>query len=79
MANYITTLREENASIKAQVQAMEAAIRSFRAYLESPKFCGDDKDWISTGDVSRWLAAVVSEGNEAFNGWISTDAEGVAL
>lgn len=43
-------------------------ISDFRAHLASEEFTGaedgDRKDWISTADVDRWLAGLLSKVNE---------------
>lgn len=57
--NYILQLKQENASLKKQVQFFQDALNSFHLFLHSPKFTGtaedgSRKDWISTGDVINW-------------------------
>lgn len=57
--NYIKQLQAEIKAKDCQIKALERNFDSFIAHLHSPKFVGEEngerKDWISTGDVIRWL------------------------
>ncbi|WNO06021.1 hypothetical protein [Rhodoferax mekongensis] len=58
--NHIHKLQNENRELNDQVLRKNERIAEFRAHLQSPKFHavqgdGERGDWISTGDVQRWL------------------------
>jgi hypothetical protein len=58
--NHIHNLTKARDDAHAQLKAAQDDITSFLAFLHGPKFTGTEsdggrKDWISTGDVVRWL------------------------
>jgi len=63
--NHIIKLQKENKELRERIESMETAIREYRGYLmTAEKFLGVDsrggrKDWVSTTDVSRFLADVI--------------------
>lgn len=61
--NYIKNLELEAKAASAFEQAVAAAIVDFKSTLRLPKYQGVDedgerKDWISVGDVWRWLERI---------------------
>ncbi len=61
--NYIKNLELELKAAQAFEQALSAAVIDFKSVLRSAKFVGvdergDRKDWISVGDVWRWLERI---------------------
>lgn len=64
--NYIKQLQADNAAAKNQANEILNDIIAFKAMLASPKFTGVEsdgsrKDWISTGDVDRFLSDLGSK------------------
>lgn len=64
--NYIKQLQADNAAAKNQANEILNDIIAFKAFLASPKFVGVEsdgsrKDWISTGDVDRFLSDIGSK------------------
>jgi hypothetical protein len=59
---YVERLKRENAELNYKLVNVEEAFNNFVKFLHSPKFVGlengERKDWISTGDVLRWIAEV---------------------
>lgn len=66
MANYITTLRDENSALKAQIAAMEAAAQDFLIHLDGPKFRAVGNQWISTGDTVARIRNITNAGHDAY-------------
>ena len=65
--NYITRLQAENELLKEQLAKAERQVTTFMAFLQGPKFTGEEngerKDWIATGDVQNWLSQFRTELN----------------
>jgi hypothetical protein len=64
--NHIKRMQAETAAHKVTMAAAKTSIDNFLALLNSDKFTGTEadgsrKDWISTGDVIRWLQEFRSE------------------
>lgn len=67
--NFIQRLQAENKTLREQLAVAQQQTTEFMTLLQSDKFTGDEpahwdgdewveaeaKDWISTGDVNRWL------------------------
>jgi hypothetical protein len=61
--NYITVLRQRIAEMEAEEAERNKRFDEFRAHLSGSKFQGFDtdgerRDWIATGDTSRWISYV---------------------
>ena len=58
--NYIKSLQEENATLKASIDAAQSEIQAFREYLSSAKFhCGDTLDgYINVRDCMNWSESI---------------------
>ena len=61
--NYIKKLQQENAELKARIDAADEAIRDFTRLLNSPKHNGVDmfgerSDWIATNDTLGHLGLI---------------------
>jgi hypothetical protein len=64
--NYILKLQEERNELRERLQRVQDEMSAFVAHLHSAKFRGVDpdghrRDWIATGDVLNWLAAMRRE------------------
>jgi len=64
--NYIKKLQSDNDAMKQDAAAVASQISEFRAFLTSAKFVGTEsdgsrKDWISTGDVDRFLSLLLED------------------
>jgi hypothetical protein len=62
--NHINNLTTSVAELRAVITAVRKDITNFKSYLSGSKFTGSEdgerKDWISTGDVMRWLSDIDS-------------------
>ena len=61
--NHIQRITQENAKLRLALEDISSKIGQFRSYLASPKFTGHEsdgsrKDWISTGELDRWLTGL---------------------
>lgn len=68
--NYIKNLELEQKAAQAFEQSIAAGIIDFKSCLRSAKFVGVDergerKDWISVGDVWRWLERIEEQAYHA--------------
>ena len=68
--NYIKNLELELKSSQAFEQSVSAGVVDFKQHLRSAKFVGVDadgerKDWISVGDVWRWLERIEEQAYHA--------------
>lgn len=63
--NYIHKLQAENKELKRANQQIDYALVGFLQYLQSAKFTGTEggerKDWISTGEVERFITHLRGE------------------
>jgi len=56
--NHIQRLQSDLQTANDKIAAMQYEIMSFRRHLQSSKFQNSEteqKDWIATSDVHRWL------------------------
>jgi predicted SprT family Zn-dependent metalloprotease len=49
--NYIKQLQSENETLRAQLNKVNQEITDFLVYLNSGKFQGNDRDWVSATEV----------------------------
>lgn len=68
--NHIHRLQHERDITLEQLNAMQAAIQSFRVHLDGPKFQGFEsdggrRDWIAVNDVLAWLRTIETAGEHA--------------
>jgi hypothetical protein len=63
--NYIKALQIRERELQAELEKVEQNLNDFKAFLHSAKFVGTEdgerKDWISTGDVIRWIDNIKRE------------------
>lgn len=75
--NYIKNLELEVKAASAFEQQVSAGIVDFKKHLRAGKYTGVDehgerKDWISVGDVWRWLERIEEQAYNAKFGQIET-------
>ena len=64
-ANHIANLTGARDKHAATIATVRQSIQDFKRFLAGSKFTGTEngerKDWISTGDVNRWLSELDSQ------------------
>lgn len=52
--NYIEQLQKENAALKEKLLTIQIDFNTFMSYLNSGKFQGVERNWISSAEVYNW-------------------------